>query len=148
MSAKTVSGIGAPETVFRASHMRASTSVKKSRPVIDLIRGRRVAEARDILRYTPKRAAYYIDRVLQSAIANAENTGRVDVDDLVVWRCWIDEGPARPGRWKFAAHGRVRPIRKRTSHISVELAVVEPERESEKKPRKAAGRSGAKKAKE
>jgi large subunit ribosomal protein L22 len=137
----------APDAVYRASHQRASTSVKKSRPVIDMIRGKRVAEARDILRYTPKRAAYYIDRVLLSAIANAEHTGQVDVDDLVVWRCWIDEGPARAGRWKFAAHGRVRPIRKRTSHISVELAVV-PEPEQERKPRRSAGQSGAKKAKE
>ena len=147
MSAKALPRTAASEAVYRASHQRASTSVKKARPVIDMIRGKRVARARDILRYTPKRAAYYIDRVLQSAIANAEHTGQVDVDDLVVSRCWIDEGPARPGRWKFAAHGRVRPIRKRTSHINVELAVVEAE-EEEKKPRKSAGQSGAKKAKE
>jgi large subunit ribosomal protein L22 len=147
VSAKALPPTAAPASVYRASHRRASTSVKKARPVIDLIRGKRVAQARDILRYTPKRAAYYIDRVLQSAIANAESTGQVDVDDLVVWRCWIDEGPARPGRWKFAAHGRVRPIRKRTSHISVELAVVEAEEEV-KKPRKSAGQGGAKKAKE
>jgi large subunit ribosomal protein L22 len=147
VSAKAVAPTAAAERVFRASHRRASTSVKKARPVIDLIRGKRVAQARDILRYTPKRAAYYIDRVLLSAIANAESTVQVDVDDLVVSRCWIDEGPARPGRWKYAAHGRVRPIRKRTSHINVELAVIEAE-EEEKKPRKSASRSGAKKAKE
>jgi large subunit ribosomal protein L22 len=137
----------APEATYRASHQRARTSVKKARPVIDLIRGQRVARARDILRYTPKRAAYYIDRVLQSAIANAESTGQVDADDLVVARCWIDEGPARPGRWKFAAHGRVRPIRKRSSHIHVELA-VRPEEPEEKKPRRPARQSGARKAKE
>ena len=136
----------APEAIYRACHRRASTSVKKARPVIDLIRGKRVSAARDILRYTPKRAAYYIDRVVQSAIANAESSGQVDVDDLVVSRAWIDEGPARPGRWKFAAHGRVRPIRRRTSHICVELAVVPEEPE---KPRRSGGRkSAAGKAKE
>jgi len=136
----------APEATYRACHRRASTSVKKARPVIDLIRGKRVSAARDILRYTPKRAAYYIDRVVQSAIANAESAGQVDVDDLVVSRAWIDEGPARPGRWKFAAHGRVRPIRRRTSHICVELAVVPEEPE---KPRRSGGRkSAAGKAKE
>jgi large subunit ribosomal protein L22 len=91
------------------------------RPVIDMIRGKKVPAAKDILRYTPKRAAYFVDRVLQSAIANAENTGGVDVDDLVVKRAWIDEGPTRPGRWKFGAHGRVRPVVHRSSHIHVEL---------------------------
>lgn len=147
MSAKALNNAAAPVATFRASHKRATTSVKKARPVIDLIRGKRVSVARDILRFTPKRAAYYIDRVLLSAVANAESTGRVDVDDLVVSRCWIDEGPARPGRWKFAAHGRVRPIRKRTSHINVELALA-PEEVVEKKPRRAAAKGDAKKAKE
>lgn len=146
MSAKALPAAAA-EATYRASHQRARTSVKKARPVIDLIRGKRASAARDILRYTPKRAAYYIDRVLQSAIANAESTGQVDVDDLVVARCWIDEGPARAGRWKFAAHGRVRPIRKPSSHIHVELA-VRPEEPEEKKPRRPARKSGAQQAKE
>ncbi len=110
------------ETVYKASHRRAPGSVKKIRLVIDMIRGKRVPAARDILRYTPKRAAYFIDRVLQSAIANAENSAQVDVDDLVVKSAWVDEGPTRMGRWKYAAHGRVRPILKRSSHIHVELA--------------------------
>ena len=109
------------EAVYRASHRRAPGSAKKMRVVVDAIRGKRVPAAREILRYTPKRAAYYIDRVLQSAIANAESTGEVDVDDLVVHRAWIDEGSSRPGRWKYAAHGRVRRIIKRSSNIHVEL---------------------------
>lgn len=113
-----------PEVTFSACHRRARTSAKKSRPVIDLIRDKRVSEARDIIRHVPRRAALYIDRVLQSAIANAENGGRVDVDDLIVWRAWIDEGPITRGRWKYAAHGRVRPIQRHTAHIHVELAVV------------------------
>jgi len=146
VSAKVLQTAAADAT-YRASHQRARTSVKKARPVIDLIRGQRASRARDILRYVPKLAAYYIDRVLQSAIANAESAGQVDADDLVVARCWIDEGPARPGRWKFAAHGRVRPIRKRTSHIHVELAVA-PEAQEEKQPKRPARKSGAQKAKE
>ena len=128
------------ETVYKASHRRAPGSAKKMRLVIGMIRNKKVPAARDILRYTPKRAAYFIDRVLQSAIANAENTGQVDVDDLVVRRAWIDEGPTRKGRWKFAAHGRVRPILKRSSHIHVELAEAPEETEQP-------GRKG-KKAKE
>ena len=125
------------ETVYKASHRRAPGSVKKTRLVIDMIRGKRVPAARDILRYTPKRAAYFVDRVLQSAIANAENTGQVDVDELVVKRAWVNEGPTRMGRWKYAAHGRVRPILRRSSHIHVELAAA-PEEES--KPRGRRGR--------
>lgn len=109
------------ETIYRASHRRAPGSAKKMRVVADLIRGQKVPKARELLRYTPKRGAYYMDRVLQSAIANAESTGEVDVDDLIVHRAWIDEGPSRPGRWKYAAHGRVRRIIKRSSHICVEL---------------------------
>jgi large subunit ribosomal protein L22 len=127
-----------PDTVYRASHKRARGSAKKLRLVIDMIRGKKVPQARDVLRFTPKRAAYYIDRVLQSAIANAENTGQVDVDDLVIHRAWVDEGPTRMGRWKFAAHGRVRPIMKRSSHIHVELCAAPEEDEAP------AGRSGRK----
>jgi large subunit ribosomal protein L22 len=123
------------ETIYRASHLRARGSAKKLRLVIDMIRGKKVPVARDVLRYTPRRASYYIDRVLQSAIANAENTGQVDVDDLVVHRAWVDEGPTRMGRWKFAAHGRVRPIMKRTSHIHVELCEAPEEPAPPKKRR-------------
>lgn len=126
------------ETVYKASHQGARGSAKKLRLVIDMIRGKRVPAARDVLRYTPKRAAYFIDRVLQSAIANAENTGQVDVDDLVVHRAWVDEGPTRMGRWKFAAHGRVRPIMKRSSHIHVELSAAQEEPEP---PRGKGGKS-------
>ena len=142
MSARAVPD---PGVTYSACHRRARGSAKKARPVIDLIRNKRAAEARDILRYTPKRAAYYIDRVLQSAIANAENTGQVDVDDLVVSRAWIDEGPQFRGRWKYAAHGRVRPIIRRTVHIHVELARVPEEAEP---ARKRPAKSGAQKAKE
>jgi large subunit ribosomal protein L22 len=124
-----------PEATFSACHRRARTSAKKARPVIDLIRNKRVAEARDIVRHVPRRAAVYVDRVLQSAIANAEHGGRVDVDDLVVWRAWVDEGPISRGRWKFAAHGRVRPIQRHTSHIHVELALLPEAPEPPRKPR-------------
>lgn len=140
-----------PEVTFSACHRRARTSAKKARPVINLIRDKRVAEARDIIRHVPRRAAVYIDRVLQSAIANAESVGRVDVDDLVVWRAWIDEGPITRGRWKFAAHGRVRPIQRHSSHIHVELALLPEAPEPPRRPRaeraaKAKSVDGAEKA--
>jgi large subunit ribosomal protein L22 len=113
------------ETVYKASHRRAPGSAKKMRLVINMIRGKKVPAARDILRYVPKQGSYFIDRVLQSAIANAESIGNVDVDELVVKSACVDEGPTRAGRWKYAAHGRVRPILKRSSHISIELAEVD-----------------------
>ena len=136
------------ETVYKARHRRAPGSAKKLRLVMDMIRGKSVPAARDALRYTPKRAAWFIDRLLQSAIANAENTGQVDVDDLVVHRCWVDEGPTRMGRWKFAAHGRVRPVLKRSSHLYVELAEA-PEPPAAPPARRRGGRkSGKSKSKE
>lgn len=128
--------------IYSACLRRSRVSAKKARLVIDLIRGRRVARAQDILRYTPKRAAYYIYRVLQSAVANAENAGAPDADELVVWRAWIDEGPVRWGRWKYAAHGRVRPIRRRSSHIHVELKAAPQEQKEKPRARKSGGGAG------
>ena len=108
----------------RAIHRNAPISPFKARSVADLIRGRGVNEAREILRHTNKRAAYFFERVLHSAVANADEAGGMDVDDLVVTRAWADEG-LKLKRWKAGPMGRVRPIIKRRSHLGVALAGTE-----------------------
>lgn len=86
--------------------------------MVDQIRGKEVEKALDILKFTPKRSAAIVAKVLKSAIANAENTQSVDVDRLYVKRALVDEG----GMWKRfmpRAMGRATRVRKRLSHITV-----------------------------
>lgn len=94
---------------------------RKARLVIDMIRGRDVEEALSIVRFTPKRAARVVEKVLKSAVANAQhNHGVRDVDRLFVKTAVVDEGP-RWKRWVPRAMGRATPIQKRTSHITIVL---------------------------
>ncbi len=97
-------------------------SPRKVRLVIDLIRGKDVNEAITILRFTEKRkAASLVEKVLNSAIANATNLfPNVDVDKLYVKKCWVNES-FRLKRFKAGPMGRVRPILRRFSHISIYL---------------------------
>jgi large subunit ribosomal protein L22 len=96
------------------------------RLVIDLIRGLDVNEAYAILKFSKKRAAKQVEKVLRSAVSNAEqhalrdNTA-LDVDRLVVTHAVIDEGPTFK-RFRAAALGRAAPIRKRTSHVEIRVA--------------------------
>ncbi|HZK42971.1 MAG TPA: 50S ribosomal protein L22 [Syntrophomonadaceae bacterium] len=92
----------------------------KARQVADLIRGKDVREAMGILRYTNKKPALYIDRVLKSAIANAEHNFDMDSDDLIISEIMIDEGPALK-RMRPRAYGRADVRKHRTSHITVVL---------------------------
>jgi large subunit ribosomal protein L22 len=89
--------------------------------VLDLIRGRTVPEARTVLAFTPRAAAREIDRVLASAVANAESAHGLDGDELVVLEAYADEGPTLK-RWRARARGRVNRIRKRTCHITIVVA--------------------------
>ncbi|GAW90905.1 50S ribosomal protein L22 [Calderihabitans maritimus] len=93
-------------------------SPRKVRQVVDLIRGKDVGEALAILRYTPKRAAKPVEKVLRSAIANAEHNYDMNPDNLYVFRIYVDQGPTLK-RYKPRAYGRADLIRKRTSHITV-----------------------------
>ena len=104
---------------YRAVHYYCRMSPFKVRPVVDLIRGLDASVARETLRYTKKRAAQYVDRVLLSAMANAEQAG-ADIQDLYVAKAVADEGPVLK-RWKPGPHGRVRPILRRRSHVEVVL---------------------------
>lgn len=97
---------------------------RKARQVIDLIRGKRVADAQTILKFTPKFSAEIIKKVLNSAIANAENNHKMNRDRLVVSEAYVDQGPTMK-RYMPRAQGRASLIHKRTSHITIVLAEKE-----------------------
>ena len=117
----------------RAQAKWVRTSARKARLVLDHIRGRSVPEARTILAFTQRAAATDIEKVLRSAVANAEANHGLDGDELVVEAAFADEGPTLK-RWKPRARGRVNRIRKRTCHVTVVLA--EQERLEEQRPRR------------
>ena len=98
----------------------------KARRVLDLIRGKNVDEALDILRFAPQSASEPVYKVLASAVANAENNQDLDRRTLVVATAFADEGPTLK-RFQPRAQGRAFRIRKRTSHITVVVATPEKE---------------------
>ena len=91
---------------------------RKMRRVIDLVRGQHVAEARRILHFSPLGAAKDVEKLLNSAVANAEHAHGVIPENLVVDRGWVDEGPTLK-RFMARAKGRGTRILKRTAHITV-----------------------------
>ncbi len=93
-------------------------SPQKARLVADMVRGQDVENALAVLDFTDKKAARILAKTLRSAIANAEDTQNVDVDDLYVKTVYVDEGPTT-GRFRPRAQGRATAIRKRSSHITV-----------------------------
>ena len=101
-----------------AKHRYAQISPQKVRLVADQIRGLSVAEAIDILTYSPKKAAGLVKKVLESAMANAEHNEGADIDELTVAKVFVDEGPTTK-RIMPRAKGRADRILKRSSHISV-----------------------------
>jgi len=101
-----------------AKHRYAQISPQKVRLVADQIRGLSVAEAINILTYSPKKAAGLVKKVLESAMANAEHNEGADIDELVVAKVFVDEGPTMK-RIMPRAKGRADRILKRSSHISV-----------------------------
>ena len=115
----------------RAQAKWVRMSARKARVVLDHIRGRSVPEARTILVFTQRAAATEIEKVLRSAVANAEANHGLDGDDLLVRAAYADEGPTLK-RWKPRARGRVNRIRKRTCHVTLVLA----ERPEETTPRR------------
>lgn len=106
-------------TGWVAKHRFARIAPRKARPVMDLIRGLPVDEALDVLRFNPRRASVFIEKVLRSAIANA-NEQEADVDRLVVAEARVDPGPSFI-RWRPKDRGRAHPILKRTSHLVVRV---------------------------
>ena len=96
------------------------SSARKARVVLDNVRGRTVPEARTILRFTQRAAAHEIEKVLRSAVANAEANHGLIGDELVIAATYADEGPTLK-RWRPRARGRVNRIFKRTCHITIVL---------------------------
>ena len=128
---------------------------RKARLVVEHIRGRTVPEARTVLAFTPRAAAREIEKVLASAVANAEANHGLIGDDLVVAAAYVDEGPTIK-RWRARARGRVARIKKHTCHVTIRLvpgetdtqtrrprrrqqaeAAPEPEATTEEKPKRA-----------
>ncbi|NGQ97190.1 50S ribosomal protein L22 [Brevibacillus sp. SYP-B805] len=93
---------------------------RKVRLVVDLIRGKQVGEALAILKHTPKAASPVVEKLLKSAIANAEHNYEMDPNNLVVGKVFVDQGPTLK-RFRPRAMGRASRIHKRTSHITVVL---------------------------
>lgn len=94
---------------------------RKVRLVVDLVRGKLVSDAIDMLKLTNKRAAPVISKALEAAVAAAKQKATVDIDRLYVATAYVDGGPMLK-RWTPRAQGRATPIQKKTSHISIKLA--------------------------
>jgi large subunit ribosomal protein L22 len=122
----------------RAEAKWVRVSPRKARLVVEHIRGRSVPEARTILAFTQRAAAIEIEKVLRSAVANAETNPLLhwNGDDLLVKAAFADEGPTLK-RWRPRARGRVNAIKKRTCHITIEL-VQNPKAGQQRAPRAAA----------
>ena len=121
----------------RAQHRYARMSAPKARAVLDLIRGLPVDEAADVLRFTDRKAAEVIGKVLASAIANAEHNDELDGESLYISACYADEGPTLK-RWRPRARGRATRIRKRTCHITIIVSPMPPEMAAKVEAKRAA----------
>ena len=102
----------------RAVLKHSRVSAYKVRPVLDLIRGKDVQRAREALQFSERDVAQLVDKLLRSAVANAENNDGLDPEGLYVSACYADEGPTMK-RWRPRARGRATRIRKRTCHVTV-----------------------------
>jgi ribosomal protein L22 len=109
-----------PDLTVRARARYVRHAPRKARLVIDHIRGKDVDQARAILMHTPRAASRDVLKLLDSAIANAENNHDLVADDLRIGKAYVDEGPTLK-RYRPRAQGRATRIRKRTSHMTIEL---------------------------
>lgn len=108
---------------YKATHRFARISVRKVRPLLDLVRGKFADDALDILKYQPHRGARMLEQVIKSAMANAEDRGVRNVGDLVITDARGDGGPMVK-RLMPRARGMAYLIRRRSSHISIGLSDV------------------------
>ena len=108
------------EIVVRARSRYVRTAPRKARLVMDHIRGKEVEQARALLTHAPRAAAEDILKLLNSAIANAESAYELGPDELRIVKAFVDEGPTIK-RYRPRALGRATPIKKRTSHMTIEL---------------------------
>ncbi len=115
-------GTGPRRRVVRARARYVRTSARKARMVCGHLRGKSVPEARAILAFTPREAARDWSKLLESAVANAESNHELLEEDLFVREAYADEGPTIK-RFRPRAMGRATPIAKRTSHLTIALAI-------------------------
>ena len=113
---------GRPEVRAQAKWLRMSP--RKARLVVEHIRGRTVPEARTVLAFTDRAAAREVEKVLRSAVANAEANHNLVGDELIVATATVDEGPTMK-RWRARARGRAARIEKRTCHVTLTLTTLE-----------------------
>ncbi|CAB4535107.1 unannotated protein [freshwater metagenome] len=118
--------IAGERTGTRASVRGSRMSASKARVVLNLVRGRDVVIADQVLQFTEREAARVIRKVLASAVANAVNNDGLDADTLYIKACYADEGPTLR-RFKPRAKGRATRINKRTCHITIVLGVIDSE---------------------
>ena len=109
---------------MRAQAKYVRSSARKARLVIEHIRGKSIEDARAVLRHTPRGVARDLEKLLDSAVANAENNHELVGDDLLVKEVYADEGPTIK-RFRPRALGRATRIRKRTSHLTLTLTPKE-----------------------
>lgn len=107
----------------RVSAQMVRISPRKARVVVDMVRGKEVFDALRELRFTQRKAARIVEKLIESALANIETAGSWDIEELRISRAWVNEGPTLR-RFRPRAMGRATRIRKRTSHIHL---VLEPE---------------------
>ncbi len=108
----------------KATEKHLRLSPRKVRLVIDLVRGKQVDEALGILKLTPKGSALAVSKAIKAATANAENNFGLNREDLFIKTIYADKGPSR--RWrKIGARSRIKPIERRSTHITVGVSEKE-----------------------
>ncbi|MDW7662403.1 MAG: 50S ribosomal protein L22 [Bacillota bacterium] len=108
----------------RAEAKYIRISPRKMKPIANLVRGKSVKDAQAILKFTPRKGAEIFLKVLNSAVANAENNHHMDVDTLIVKDIYANQGPTMK-RWNAGSMGRANPILRRSSHVGVVVAEKE-----------------------
>jgi large subunit ribosomal protein L22 len=126
----------------RAQVRYVRMSAYKAREVLDLIRGKEVQQADEILQFCERDAAIVVRKCLRSAMANAENNDQIDASELLVSACFADEGPTLK-RWRPRARGRATRIRKRTCHITIIVSRLSEEQLERRRQREAASPAAA-----
>lgn len=110
---------------IRAAAKYVRISPRKIRLIINQVRGKKVGDALNVLSFAPQKGARILKKLVNSAVANAEENSGVDVDSLYIKRIYADEGPTLK-RWRPRARGRATRIRKRVSHLTVILDEKQP----------------------
>jgi large subunit ribosomal protein L22 len=106
---------------YEATHRHARISARKVRPIADLIRGKHADEALDILKYMPQRGARMLEKVLKSALGNAEDLRATNIDNLIVVDARVDGGPMFK-RVRPRARGMAFMVKRRMAHIHIKIA--------------------------